>query len=106
MSDVWERSDRAACTHPGWSTLHGWARVSASFYTLFQGPQHLQFVLTEERVEVTGDVAWVTLAENLLGERVDGGTVAALNLFVRHPDDRAWRMVAHHASTVSASFGS
>ena len=26
MSDVWEHSDRSACTHPGWPTLRGWGR--------------------------------------------------------------------------------
>jgi ketosteroid isomerase-like protein len=100
MSDLWEHSDRATCTHPGWATLHGWGRVSASFYALFQG-QPPQFLLTQQRVEVMGDLAWVSVDENLLG--VPGGaTVAALNLFCRHPGDGAWKMVCHHGSVVSA----
>ena len=31
MSDLWERSERALCTHPGWSTLHGWGPIASSF---------------------------------------------------------------------------
>ena len=100
MSDVWEHSDRTVCTHPGWATLRGWGAISGSWFALFQGPQHLQFVLTQEQVEVVGDVAWVAVDENLLGDQ-GGATVAALNLFARAAGDGAWRMVAHHGSPVS-----
>lgn len=100
MSAVWERSDRASCTHPGWGTLRGWAAVAASFFTLFAGPAAIQFVLTREHVIIEGDVAWVTVDENLLGDQA-GATVAAVNLFVR--DERgSWSMVAHHGSAVIA----
>jgi ketosteroid isomerase-like protein len=102
MSDVWEHSDRTLCTHPGWSTLRGWGAISGSWFALFQGPQHLQFVLTQEQVTVAGDTAWVAVDENLLGDQ-GGATVAALNLFARHPNDGSWRMVAHHGSPVSRS---
>jgi ketosteroid isomerase-like protein len=101
MSDLWERSDRAACTHPGWATLSGWGSISSSFAALFQGEQQLQFILTEERVHVTEDLAWVTVDENILGDQT-GATVAALNLFARDGDGH-WRMVVHHGSVVSSS---
>jgi hypothetical protein len=99
MSDLWERSDRAVCTHPGWRTLRGWGPISASFYALFQGPEALQFILTDERANVVGDTAWVSLDENLLGAQA-GSTVAALNVFVRTGGD-GWRMVAHHGSVIA-----
>jgi len=102
MSDLWEHSDRVVCTHPGWSTLRGWAGVSASFFALFQGHQHLQFILTEVRAELAGDVAWVAVDENILGDSA-GGTAAALNVFAREAG--TWRMVVHHASVVAASTG-
>lgn len=102
MSDLWERSDRSSCTHPGWATLRGWGSIAASFFALFQGPQQLQFVLTEERVSVVGDLAWVSVDENLLGAQV-GATVAALNLFVRGSPNGEWRMVCHHGSVVGNS---
>lgn len=100
MSDVWEHDERAVCTHPGWSTLRGWASISASFYALFQSAQHLQFILTDVRADRGGETAWVTLDENILSEEI-GGTVATVNLFTRHDD--GWRMVVHHASPVASS---
>ncbi len=102
MSDVWEHSDRVVCTHPGWSTLRGWGPVAASYATLFQNGQHLQFVLTEERVTLHGDAAWVSLDENLLGDQ-GGVTVATLNVFAR--TDGRWCMVCHHGSAVAATIG-
>lgn len=105
MSAVWERSARATCTHPGWATLQGWGKVASSFFALFQGGNRTQFVLTRESGFVSGDVAWVTLDENLLGDQ-GGITVATLNIFVRNgeggPD---WRMVCHHGSAVVAGSG-
>lgn len=98
MSDLWERSPRVLCTHPGWATLRGWGPVAASFFTLFQNGQRLQFVLTEERTVVAGDTAWVSVDENLLGDQ-GGVTVATVNIFVRGPGGD-WRMVCHHGSVV------
>lgn len=102
MSDVWERSDRALCTHPGWATLKGWGAVAGSFFALFQSAQSLQFILTEERVFVQDGVAWVAVDENLLGDQ-GGSTVAAVNVFVREPASDRWRMVCHHGSVVSST---
>ena len=101
MSRLWEHTDRVVCTHPGWATLRGWAKVSASFFALFQNTQSLQFILTMGRAEVVGDVAWVSVDENIL-DAEGATTVAALNLFARGPEGR-WMMVAHHGSLVTAS---
>src|SRR3954470_9621142 len=92
MSDLWEHSDRAVCVHPGWGRLSGWAAISASFFALFQNGQPLQFILTGEQVDIVGETAWVSVDENILSDEV-GGTVAALNLFVR--DAGEWRLVVH-----------
>lgn len=101
MSRLWEHTERVVCTHPGWATLRGWARVSASFFALFQNAEHLQFILTNEQVDVEGDVGWVSIDENILD--TDGATtVAALNVFARDGDG-VWQMVAHHGSPVTAS---
>jgi ketosteroid isomerase-like protein len=99
MSDVWEHSDRSLCTHPGWATLRGWSKVSASFFALFQNRSPIQFIITNEKVVLQGDVGWVSVDENILGEQ-SGSTVAALNLFTRDPGDGQWRLVCHHGSVV------
>jgi len=110
MADVWERSDRVRVTHPGWPTLAGWTRVAGSWDAIFRNTPYIQFVLTDERVEVVGDAAWVTLDENILqaagpaGEDqppLSGARVAATNVFVRDAD--SWRMVLHHGSPVGAT---
>jgi hypothetical protein len=102
MSEVWEHSDRVVCTHPGWRTLRGWAEVAASWFALFQSDEGMQFILTGEQVVVSGDFAWVTVEENLIAGAI-GGTVCALNLFVR--TDAEWQMVAHHGSGVAPGQG-
>jgi ketosteroid isomerase-like protein len=98
MSDVWEHDDRVICTHPGWRTLRGWGAVAGSWFALFGGPSPLQFILTNEVVSVAGDAAWVTVDENLISAE-GGGTVAALNLFLRSGD--RWRLVGHHGAPVA-----
>ena len=106
MAEVWERSDRATVTHPGWPTLHGWARVVASWEAIFANTPYIQFVLTEESVTVHGDAAWVTLDENILqsgsSDERSGSKATSINVFVRDVlDDTRWRMVVHHASPVA-----
>jgi ketosteroid isomerase-like protein len=97
MSALWEHGERVLCTHPGWSPLRGWGAIAASYFALFRNGRALQFILTDEHVEVEGDTAWVSVDENILGGEV-GATASALNLFVRGRD--GWRLVAHHASQV------
>lgn len=99
MSDIWEHSDRVSCVHPGWGALRGWGAVAASWAALFQSPETLQFILTDERAEVVGGIAWVTVDENILGEG-SGSTVAAVNVFALGVE--GWRMVLHHGSPVVA----
>jgi len=99
MSDLWEHTDRVTCTHPGWAVLHGWGAVAASWVAMFQGPQRIQFILTDESVELVGDVGWVTVDENIIGGE-SSSTVSAINVFARGPD--GWRLVAHHGSAVVA----
>ena len=115
MAEVWEHSDRATVTHPGWSTLRGWEHVIGSWEAIFANTPFIQFVLTEEAVHIVGNVAWVTLDENILqtaasppesmeGAGVDspelaGASVAATNVYVL--SGGAWRMVVHHGSPVA-----
>lgn len=96
MAAVWELSDRVVCTHPGWTTLHGWPKVGTSWRGIFQSTP-LQFIITNEHVVVEGDMAFVTNDENLIDPR-GSGTVAAVNVFVRGTS--GWKMIAHHGSSI------
>jgi ketosteroid isomerase-like protein len=64
-------------------------------------------VLTDVRVNVTGDVAVVSCAENILtaigdpayeGDDISGGSTVATNVFRRTAD--GWRLWVHHASPI------
>jgi ketosteroid isomerase-like protein len=111
MSAIWEHSDRVSVTHPGWPTLHGWARVAGSWEAIFASTGFIQFVLTDEVVRIVGDVAWLTLDENILQasgspdgggtdtEELEGARIAATNLYLW--GEEGWRMLLHHGSPVS-----
>ena len=97
MRAVWDHSEQAVCIHPGWPILRGWPLVEESWRRIFAGPGRNQFILTNDDVTVRGDVAWVTLDENLV-DGMAAGTIAATNVFVRTP--HGWRLVLHHGSPV------
>jgi ketosteroid isomerase-like protein len=101
MRDVWEQSDRAVCVHPGWPILRTWPAIDDSWRRIFAGPGRNQFITTNEAVAIDGDMAWVTLEENLVDVGSPGvvatGAIAATNVFARGGDGR-WRLVVHHGS--------
>jgi uncharacterized protein (TIGR02246 family) len=101
MSDLWVHDDGVTCTHPGWASLHGWAAISASWFAIFDQSAPMQVFLTDVRISVEGESAWVTADENLLGAGGGdpaGTTVSALKVLRRTPV--GWRLVAHHGSVV------
>lgn len=97
MAASWRQSDEVVCVHPGWPILRGWTAVGDSWQRILSGPGRNQFILTNVEATVRGDIAWVTLDENLVA---DGrtGTVAATNIFSRV--DGVWLLEAHHGSGV------
>jgi ketosteroid isomerase-like protein len=97
MAGLWQHTDEVVCVHPGWPILRGWPLVEESWRRIFSGPGRNLFIVTNQAAVVSGDVAWVTLDENLV-DRAATGTIAATNVFVR-TDDR-WKLVLHHGSPV------
>ena len=97
MADVWADGDEVVCIHPGWPILRGRDDVLESWRRIFGGPGRNQFIVTNDAVVVDGDLAWVTLDENLVDDGATG-TIAATNVFRRV--EGAWRMVVHHGSPV------
>lgn len=99
MHAVWVHRDDAICAHPGRAPLIGWDRVWASWRAILGSGGNPQIILTEERIDRRGPVAWVTAIENMLsGENT--GAAAALNIFEH--DGEEWRLVVHHAAPVLA----
>ena len=99
MGATWEHGDRVICIHPGWPILRGWPAVEESWRGIFGGPGRNQFICTNETVHVDGDIAWVTLDENLVSG-AHTATIAATNVFSRGVE--GWKMILHHGSPVAA----
>jgi ketosteroid isomerase-like protein len=95
MQRIWEHSARVVCVHPGWPILRGWSAVEDSWRRILGGPGRSQFILTNEEISVSGDMAWVTVDENLMSPQ-GALAVAATNVFSHHDD--GWRLVIHHGS--------
>lgn len=98
MGSVWEHSERATCTHPGWPTVHGSSQILDSYASIFSGPQSLQVILTNEHVMVEGNFAYVSVDENLVDQGGHAAATAALNVFVF--DGARWHLVVHHGSPI------
>jgi ketosteroid isomerase-like protein len=106
MEPLWAHDERVACVHPGWPRLVGWEAVRDSWEAIFRNTLEMRFTITDVRVEVHGDLAWVLCTENILSQargNLSVTTILATNLFERHHD--AWLLVHHHASHVLAAPG-
>jgi ketosteroid isomerase-like protein len=112
MNRLWVEAPYAAsvtCVHPGWPSLRGREEVLRSWAVIMANTSYIQFFLTDVEVELSGDVAVVTCAENILtavGDDAEdetalaGGKVMATNVFRRV--DEHWRLWLHHGSPVLA----
>jgi ketosteroid isomerase-like protein len=102
MESVWATDQEIQCGHPGWRILRGWKPVMESWRQIFENTPQIRFMLTDLSVEVRGELAWVTLYENL-NSSLEGQSVAATilttNIFRRGAD--GWRMIHHHGSSVA-----
>jgi ketosteroid isomerase-like protein len=104
MESVWAKDGDVQCGHPGWRILRGWKPVMESWRRIFENTPAIRFMLTDVAIEVQGELAWVTLYENL-NSSLEGQNVAAMilttNIFRKGPD--GWRMIHHHGSSVAES---
>ncbi len=110
-----EHAGTVHCVHPGQPAVHGRSKVLMSWAVVMSRLSYLQFFITDVRVVVSGEIAVVTCAENVLtdlpreeseeGIGFAGGRAEATNVFRRVPDGR-WLLFAHHSSPVFPSGGS
>lgn len=101
MESIWEHTDRTVCVHPGWPILRTWPHIAESWRQIFAGPGRSQFILTGLSVAVDGDLAWVTLEENMV-DVGRTGAIAATNLFARGPGGE-WKLIVHHGSPIATA---
>ncbi len=97
MDDAWAHDGQVTCAHPGWTLADGWEAVRRSWETIFENTGTIEFEVSEERIDVRGDLAWVVCVERIHAGESEGA-VLATNVFRRDPADGRWRMVHHHGS--------
>jgi ketosteroid isomerase-like protein len=95
MDEVWAQAGQVTCAHPGWTLADGWPSVRESWATIFRNTAEIRFQVSDEKIDVRGDLAWVVCVERITSGG-GGGAVLATNVF-RNEAGR-WRMVHHHGS--------
>jgi ketosteroid isomerase-like protein len=93
MEALWARQAPVACLHPGWTALKDREAIMESWTGILSNPEAPGIACFDEEVFLYGDVALV-----LCEEELDGGTLAASNLFVRENDQ--WLIAHHHAGQI------
>jgi ketosteroid isomerase-like protein len=93
MDALWARQAPVACLHPGWTALTDRDAIMASWEGILSNPDAPRIACFDEQVFLHSDVALV-----LCEEELEGGSLAASNLFVR--EDNEWRIAHHHAGQI------
>jgi ketosteroid isomerase-like protein len=93
MERVWAERHPVACIHPGWDVLDGRRQVLGSWRRMFETDGAPEIACSHAEARVVGDAAFVTCHEV-----IEGGRLAATNLFVR--EGEAWRLVHHQATVI------
>ena len=105
MAEVWLRSPRVHCTHPGWKRLSGHEAVLESWARIFENTMSMRFTIEDEEISLMGDLAWVVCTEVIRSQTLDGPAISrveATNVFEKHGD--RWLLVHHHGSPVVGRF--
>jgi ketosteroid isomerase-like protein len=102
MEASWAHDGQVTCVHPGWPLAVGWAAVRATWQTIFRNTDAIRFRISDERIDVGGELAWIVCVENV-GSDGSEGAVLATNVFRR--DGGRWRMVHHHGSPLVGTLG-
>lgn len=99
MASLWLYSPDVTCFHPGWDPLYGYDAILDSWNSIFNSRQPFNFRLIGIRTVISGDLAVVTLLENLIIEqdgRVAEVFLPATNIFRFH--EGRWFLIHHQAS--------
>ncbi len=107
MDVVWLHEESASCVHPGWHRLDGWSEVRRSWENIFANARPWSVACAEVRIQVRGDVAWVTCVELLTafgsGPEEGAARMQATNIFARQ--NGRWGLLHHHSSPSSTESG-
>ncbi len=98
MERVWAHEDAVSCIHPGWPLAEGWVAVRETWAVIFENTQEMKFRITDERIDVSGDLAWVVCIERV-STGGSSGLVLATNVLRFSAD--GWKIVHHHGSAIA-----
>jgi ketosteroid isomerase-like protein len=101
MEAVWSKGIGCLCIHPGRDALKGWMTIRDAWERIFQNTSYLEIDTDILTVDVSGDLSYVVLIENVLqisnGQRLEAQSMGT-NLFERMGD--RWYLMHHHGSPV------
>ncbi|HEY6188290.1 MAG TPA: nuclear transport factor 2 family protein [Pyrinomonadaceae bacterium] len=99
MDLAWVDEEAAVCVHPGREAIFGYERIRESWVMIFSVTDSMTIASSNERITISGQVAWVSCTE-IISMMTEEGLVAAAaqatNIFRLVGDN--WRMIVHHAS--------
>jgi len=103
IAEIWSHDATVTTMHPVGGCQVGWDEVWATWEQVAQASTEGKVQLKEQRINVSGDLAYETGVENaefvLAGEKI-GGTVRVTNAYRR--DGGVWKITHHHTDTVPA----
>lgn len=97
-------SASVTCIHPGNAPVTGRSSVLRSFAAVMVATPYIQFILTDVRVAMIGEIAVVTCVENVLtpgterGAVFSAGRAVATNVFIHV--NGAWLLWQRHGSPI------
>lgn len=94
MDELWSKTERCSCIHPGWQAVDGRAAVMETWTAILSNPQSPRIRWRNARAYPRGDLGYVVCYE-----LVEESVLVATNLFVR--EHGAWRLVHHQAGASS-----
>ncbi len=101
MEAVWSKGMGCLCIHPGREALKGWGEIRDSWERIFQNTRYLEIDTDILTVEVSEDLAYVVLIEQVLqissGRRLEARSMAT-NGFERMGGH--WYLTHHHGSPI------
>jgi uncharacterized protein (TIGR02246 family) len=101
MDAVWADDEGAICVHPGREALIGYERIRESWVVIFSSSSSMSIAASNERIQLSNDVAWVVCTETIsmmMEEGLAAAAAQATNIFRRR--DGRWQMILHHASPI------
>jgi ketosteroid isomerase-like protein len=110
MEAVWSKGIGCLCIHPGRAALKGWLEIRDAWERIFTNTSYIEIDTDILTVEVSGDLAYVVLVENVL--QISGGDSGTDRFANRRLEARSmatngfermagrWYLTHHHGSPV------